>query len=71
MLVVVLKRKGVLLGGVVIEIGNARSALKKPVPGRNALSMCAAVGRMPPSLGMSHLPGSPGSAGALKRTSAR
>ena len=36
-LVEVLQRDGVFRGGVVVEIGDAMSALKRPVPGRKAL----------------------------------
>ena len=72
-LVEVLQRQRVFAGGVVVEVGDGQVSRESSRAGDECVVEMGrrwAEFRPRASLGMSHLPGSPGSAGELNRTSA-
>jgi hypothetical protein len=71
-LVVVLQRNGVLRGGVVVEVGHGHVGLEAAGAGKEGVVGWVERWGSPVilSLGISHLPGSPGSEGELNRASA-
>ena len=72
-LVEVLQAERVFLAGVVVEIGHGQVSRESARAGDEGVVEVGACRRRAiarASLGISHLPGSPGSAGELKRTSA-